>query len=84
MPLAVLIVNDDDVEVRYPGAVSGFLSDIAGLCLAPTAVIDRIERHRRRPVGPPRTGGARDPRPCWTTVATRALTTLTLKSALQK
>ena len=23
MPLAVLIVNDDDVKARYPGAVSG-------------------------------------------------------------
>ena len=145
MPLAVLLVNDHDVMAPYTGAVSGILSDIAGLCCfpvlvvaideiigrplpgrphatgrwlavssavtggplivmkftrtgqevsaagttlgwrpVPAAVIDRIERHCGRPVVPPRTRGARDPRPCRATVATRALTALTLESALLK
>ncbi len=39
VPLAVLIVNDHYVKARHPGAVSGILSDIAGLCYFPILLV---------------------------------------------
>ncbi len=49
--LAALIVNDHWAKARWPGLVTGKLSDFAGLILTPVVLVASIELVARRPLG---------------------------------
>jgi hypothetical protein len=49
--LAVLIVNDHWAKARWPGLLTGKLSDFAGLVLMPVVLVATIELVARRPLG---------------------------------
>ncbi|MGV9211301.1 hypothetical protein ACTFTM_05495 [Micromonospora sp. RB23] len=58
LALVVLVVNDHLFKAAYPGLVTGKLSDVAGLVLAPplvavllTLLVPRLPAHRAAPVG---------------------------------
>lgn len=53
--LVLLVLNDHILKAAYPGVVTGKLSDVAGLILAPVVVVSIIEvvrSARGRPWGP--------------------------------
>ncbi len=48
--LVALVVNDHVLKARYPGWVTGKLSDFAGLILLPTLIVVTVELATRTPL----------------------------------
>ncbi len=49
--ILILLANDHVLKQRFPGAVTGILSDIAGLAFFPLALVAAVELLGRRVVG---------------------------------
>lgn len=48
--LVVLVANDHWAKARWPGLITGKLSDFAGLVFAPTLIVATMELLARRPL----------------------------------
>jgi hypothetical protein len=49
--ICVLLANDHMLKQRFPGAITGILSDIAGLAFFPLALVATVELLSRRVMG---------------------------------